>query len=184
MEIITPVIVILTLLLIIYLRIKKQQELLEKVKSYEALLRDCRVTRWKYFQCMEKSKEALKIYEQMSDQLTILKAELLGIRSELRDELRFLRAEMEKSNGTELDKRTIVQMQAKFDEKWKFLSSRKTNFNETLDKLIETKRKMEQATQDEIEASSKWSSEKERIMDLWRELNSKVQVTDPHKYFS
>lgn len=75
-------------------------------------------------------------------------------------------------------------MKAGFDEKWKFFSSRKTNHNENLDKLIETKKKMEQATQEETEASSKWSSEKESVMDLWRELSPKVQVTDPHNYYS
>ncbi len=184
MEIAIPGIVILILLIIIYVRIKTQQKLLEEAKLYETLLRDSRLTRWQYFQCIEKSKEILKEYEQMSNKLKGIKAELLGIRSDLRDELRFLRAEIEKSTGTELDKRTITQMKAGFDEKWKFFSSRKTNHNKNLDKLIETKKKMEQATQEETEASSKWSSERESVMDLWRELSPKVQVTDPHNYFS
>lgn len=86
MEIAIPGIVILILLIIIYVRIKIQQKLLEEAKRYETLLRDSRLIRWQYFQCIEKSKEILKEYEQMSNKLQGIKAELLGIRSDLRDD--------------------------------------------------------------------------------------------------
>ena len=184
MQLLIPGIVILTLVLIIYVRVKKQQKLLADVERYEAFLRDSRVTRWQYLQCMEKSKEILKDYERMSDNIKMLKAELLGLRSEIRDELRFLRAEIKKSTGTELDKRTINQMKGDFEQKWKHFSRRKTNYNENLEKLLETKNKMEQANQAETQASNKWSEEKERVLILWRNLSSKVQITDPRKYFS
>ena len=184
MNLLIPGIVILALLVIIFVRIKSEQKLLDKVKSYEAFLRDARVTRWQYFQCLEKSKEILKDYDRMSDNLTMLKAELLGLRSDFRDELRFLWAEIKKSTGTELDKRTVAQMKVEFEGKWKLFSSRKTNYNGHLDKLLDTKKKMKQASQQEIEASCKWAEEKERVMSLWRELNSRVKITDPHKYFS
>ena len=184
MEIVIPGIVILILLLTIYVRIKIQQKLLEKAKLYEVSLQNSRITRLKYFHCMEKSRTILKEYEQISNELEVSKAELLEIRSDIRDELRFLRAEIEKSTGTDLDKRTITQMKVEFGEKWKFFSSSKTNYNKDLDKLLETKKMMEQATQEEIEASSKWSEEKEIIMNLWRELSAKIQITDPNKYFS
>jgi len=182
-QLLIPGIVVLALILIIYLRVKKQQKLLSDAERYEAFLRDSRLTRWQYLQCMEKSKEILADFERISDNVNALKAELLGIRSELRDELRFLRAEIKQSAGTELDKRTIAQLKTDFQGKWKHLSSRKTNYNENLDILLETKKKMEQANQAETAASNKWSSEKERVMNLWRELNSKIQITDPHKYF-
>ena len=184
MQLLIPGIVILTLILIIYVRVKKQQKLLADVERYEAFLRDSRVTRWQYLQCMEKNKEILKDYERMSDNMKVLKAELLGLRSELCDELRFLRAEIKKSTGTELDKRTIAQMKTDFEQKWKHFSRRKTNYNENLGKLLEAKKKMEQASQEETEASNKWSEEKTIVMNLWRNLSSKVKVTDPRKYFS
>lgn len=184
MEIVIPGIVILILLLTIYVRIKNQQKLLEKAQFYEASLQNSRVTRRKYFHCMEKSRKTFKEYEQISNELEVMKAELLEIRSDIRDELRFLRAEAEKSTGTDLDKRTITQMKAEFGEKWKLFSSSKTNYNKNLDKLLETKKMTEQATQEEIEAASKWSEEKEKIMNLWRELTAKIQITDPNEYLA
>jgi len=182
-ELIIPSTVILFLLLLIYVRIRNQRKLIEEAERYEVLLRDCRITRYQYMEALDKSREIQKERERMSNNLQVIKAELNGIRSDIRDELRFIREEIERSTEIEFDQRIIAQMKATLGEKWKFFSSRKTNYNENLARIIETKEKMEQATQKESEASSRWIQEKEMVMNLWQELSPKIQITHPHEYF-
>ena len=75
-------------------------------------------------------------------------------------------------------------MKTAFEGKWKHFSSRKTDYNDKLEFLKETEKKMNEAKYQEEQAAVKWEQQKEKVMNIWRELKSKVQITDPNKYFS
>jgi heme exporter protein D len=181
---IVPLVVIVVLVGMIVFKVKKQRQLLNKVTQYEKLLRDSRVSRYKYQQILQKSRDFFKSQEQVNEGMKIIKSELMSIRSDIRKHLEEIRKEEENSDNSELDKRTITQMKTILGQKLKFLEGRKQDSLKILDKVNGLEKTKKEIIESERVACDKWTKEKNTVMKLWRELNTQASVTNPQKYYS
>ncbi len=177
------IIVFIAFIVIVFISMKKQKALIDKAKQYENLLRESRVSRYKYQQCLENSREFLKNIEQISESLRVIKAELESIRSDIRQHVEGIRKEVKKTDNSELDKRILTQMKTVLGEKWKFFNSRKLDCREVLDKLKELEEEKNEITQAENAGYEKWTLEKETVLKIWEELNTKIKITNPQNYY-
>jgi hypothetical protein len=175
--------VLIVLIVIVFIRIKKQKELIEKAKQYEKLLRESRISRFKYQQSLEKSREFLKTLEQINESLRVIKAELESIRSDLRKHVEGVRSELKKTDNSDLDKRILNQMKTVLGEKWKFFNTRKLDCNKIRDKLKDMEKERNEIAQAEQAACEKWTMEKETVLKTWKELNTQIKITNPQKYY-
>ncbi len=177
------ILVFVVLIAIIFIRILKQKQLLVKVKQYEKLLKESRVSRFKYQQILERNREFIKDIGTAIEGLRVIKAELESIRSDVRQHLNGIRQEKKKSDNSDLGKRVVSQMNAVLREKLKFLNSRKLDYLKSLGKLKELEEEKSKLEEVENQACAKWTQEKETVLGLWRELNTQVKITDPQKYY-
>lgn len=184
MELIVPAIVILIIIGVMIVRLASQRKLLRDVEKYETLLREARTARWKYTQAVDDSRETLKEVQHVEANLQTIKAEIYGFRSEFREMLASLRREVHQSTNTILDRRTIAQMKSNFNQKWKFVESRKRFCLEVVASYRESQKKLHQRVTEEDEATALWNNKKEQVLFLYRSLSLKVKITDPIKYFT
>ncbi|MBN2287684.1 MAG: hypothetical protein JXQ83_00030 [Candidatus Glassbacteria bacterium] len=178
-----PLLVVAVLIVVIYLKLKKQRQLLEKANKYEKLLRDSRISRYKYQQTLQRSRDFFKSQEQVNESLRIIKAELGSIRSDMRSHLEGIRHEVKKSDNTEFDKKVIGQMKTALEQKWKFFNSRKIECNKVVDKVNGLEVEKNEIINAERAACDKWTREKETVLKLWRELNTQIKITNPQKFY-
>ena len=174
--------VIIVFIVIVFISMKKQKALTEKAKQYEKLLRESRVSRYKYQQCLENSREFSKNVEQTGESLRVIKAELESIRSDIRQHVEGIR-KGKNTDNSELDKRILDQMKTVLGEKWKFFNSRRLDYHEVMDKLKELEEEKNEITQAENAGYEKWTLEKETVLKIWEELNTKIKITNPQNYY-
>ena len=179
-----PIVVVAVLLVLIYIKIKKQRELIEKAEQYEKLLKESRVSRYKYQQTLEKSRDIFKNIDQVKEGLRVLKAELESIRSDIRKHIESIRKERKAEGETELDKRILSQMIATLGERWKFYNVRKLDCLKVIEQLDKMEIEKIEAVQAEQDASEIWTREKETVLKIWRDLSTQIKITNPHKYYS
>ena len=177
------ILVVVVLVAIIFSKILKQKQLLVKVKQYEKLLKESRVSRFKYQQTLERNREFIKDIGTANESLRVIKAELESIRSDIRQHLNGVRQEKKKSDNSDLDKRVISQMSTVLGEKLKYLNSRKLDYLKSLGKLKEMEEEKSKLEEAENQACAKWAQEKETVLALWRELNTQFKITNPQKYY-
>ncbi|MFC1614701.1 hypothetical protein ACFL5K_05335 [Gemmatimonadota bacterium] len=180
---IIPLVVVVVLVGMIVFKVKKQRQLINKVNQYEKLLRDSRLSRYKYQQILQKSRDFLKSQEQVNESLKIIKSELMSIRPDIHKQIEEIRKEEEKGDNTELGKRTIAQMKTVLGQKLKFLEGRKQDYLKILTKVNDLEKTKKEIIESERVACDKWTEEKDTVMKLWRELNTQAPVTNPQKYY-
>jgi len=179
-----PLVVVVLLTVLIYIKIKKQRELIEKAEQYEKLLKESRVSRYKYQQILEKNRDIFKNIDKVKEGLRVLKAELESIRLDIRKHIESIRKEKKAEGKTDLDKRILSQMVATLGERWKFYNVRKLEYLKVIDQLDKMEKEKIEIEQAEHAASEKWTGEKETVLKIWRDLSTLIKITNPHKYYS
>ncbi len=179
-----PLLVILVFLVVVGYRIHKQRIILKKGEEYEKMLREAKVTRYQYMQALQKTRDILVEVERVEENLTSLKAEIIGYHNDLREKLEHLRAQRKQSTGTDLDKRTLAQMKSELAQLWAHANSRKMACREIEESFSELKRKLKQQEKNEHTVTNRWLTQKDQVIKDYDALKNQLQLTDPKKAFS
>ena len=184
MKFIIPLLVILIFLVIVGNRIRKQRNLMQKRDDYEKKLREAKVTRYKYIQALQKTREYISEVEEAEERLIVLKAELIGYRKEQREMILHLRQLQKKSTGSELDKRTIAQQNNILIQHRAHTNMRKRVCMDLEKVLDEARDKLKQQENHEHELTNRWFTQKDQVIKTYRELKDQLVLTDPQDAFS
>ncbi|MBW7996156.1 MAG: hypothetical protein FVQ81_06210 [Candidatus Glassbacteria bacterium] len=184
MKIVILVLVIVIFLSIVAYRLYQQRALLKKSQDYENLLRDARVTRYQYTQALQTTREILQEVERLEEKPKSLKAEIYNYHQEMRIQIEHLRKQRATSTNSELDKRTIAQMENDLAEKWAHTDARKKVCLEAENTCAEARQKLNAREEEELRITEKWTEQKNAVMTTYQQLKEEILVTDPMKYFS
>jgi hypothetical protein len=184
MDVLVPVLITFAFVSYIGVKLYQQRVLKQKKEEYEALLKEARATRFKYIHAMQNTMDAIKERERREEDLTSLKAELLGYSQEFRALLLNIRAQISKSTDSDLDKRTIDQMKLEFSGKWANADSRKKEFLELKANHAAQNIEVQRLEREEREINEIWMYQKEQVIGRYSELKDRLPLADPKKYFS
>ncbi len=184
MKFLIPLLVILLFLVFIGYRLRKQRNLLKKGEDYEKMLREAKVTRYQYTQALQITRDHLKEVESIKEKLTSLKAELIGYRNDLREQISNLRQQNKQSTGSELDKRTLAQMQSDLVQLLAHTNSRKKVALEIEASRNELRSKLKVQEKNENEVTDRWIIQKDQVINTYKELKDQLVLADPKKAFS
>lgn len=184
MKFLIPLLVILIFLGFIGYRLRKQRNLLKKGEDYEKMLREAKVARFQYMQALQKTRDYIKEVEGVVENLTSLKAELLGYHNDLREQISHLRQQRKQSTGSELDKRTLEQMKNDLTQLWAHTNSRKKVALEIEASRNELRSKLKVQEKNEHEVTDRWITQKDQVIKTYKELKDQLVLADPKKAFS